>query len=124
MNNNTSIHKTHEAITKTDTIPSCKEQANILIEHYSDISHLPLHKDKHIVRHQDNFPLNIAFALFTTTQTTDTIKHIKNSTAEGRDQIYDIHLKQLGAQGILVLTNIANNSMQHINPTIWKKVKL
>jgi hypothetical protein len=54
--------------------------------------------------------------------TKEVIKHIKTSKAQGPNQISNNHLKQLGTQGILALTSIANYSIQNnIITSIWKK---
>jgi hypothetical protein len=96
------------------------------MKHYSDISHLPLGKEgRYILRRKDIFPLDTTLVPFITEQTKVVIKNIKNSGAQGPDQISNIHLKQLGTQGILALTNIANYSIQNnLIPTIWKKCKI
>jgi hypothetical protein len=68
----------------------------------------------------DTFPQDTTFVQFTAEQRKEVIKTIKRCKAQGPDQISNIHLKQLGTQGILAHTNITNYSIQHnIIPTIW-----
>jgi hypothetical protein len=117
------VYTKHMRLSQQQTTYPHVNNANMLIKHYSDISHRPLRKeDRHILRRKDTIPLDTTFVPFTTEQTKEVIK---NSKAQGPDQISNLHLKQLGTQGIPVLTNIANYSIQqNIIPTIWKKVKL
>lgn len=126
INSNSGITQSHASITTSDRIPTRKQQANILIDHYAKISHLPKHKeDRHIHRRKHEFPLNHNITLATTEDTKRIIKKLKNSSAMGIDNISNIHLKHLGPHGIQTLTNIINYSYAHcIIPHIWKIGKI
>ena len=125
-NSNSGIAESHASISTSDKIPTRKQQANILISHYSKISHLPKHKeDRHIHRRKQEFPLDFTVILATTEDTARTIKQLKNSSAVGIDNVSNIHLKHLGPHGIQSLTNIVNYSYAHcIIPDIWKIGKI
>ena len=126
INSNSGNTQSHASITTSDKIPSRKQQANILIDHYSKISHLPKYKeDRHIHRRKQQFPLDYTVILATTEDTARIIKQLKNSGAMGIDNISNIHLKHLGPHGTQTLTNIANYSYAHcIIPQIWKLGKI
>ena len=119
---NSNTTQSHAAITTTDTIPSNKQQANILINHFSHVSHLKPHKDdRRIIRRRTHFPTDPDYAPFTYGQTKHIINNLKNSSACGPDNISNIHLKHLGPQGIQALTNISNYSFSHnAIPDNWK----
>lgn len=125
-NSNSGITPSHAAITTTGTIPSHTKQADILIDHYANISHLkPTKDDRAISRRRHKFKLNNTLSPITTAQTTQIIKRTKNSRAAGPDDITNLHLKHLGPHGVQALTNISNYSYQHCKiPTIWKKGKI
>ena len=112
----------HAAITLDNTIPSYKQQANILINHYANISHLPRRQeDRKIIKRKAHFPIDISHKPFTIRQTKHILKNLKNSAATGLDGISNYHLKHLGPRGIQALTDIANYSYSHcrISDT-WK----
>ena len=127
-NSNNGAQHTHQAITNNqdEHIPTRKQQANIMMNHYANISNLPKHKeDRRILRRKHSFPLDSNVILATTTNTRDIIKQLKKSGATGIDNISNIHLKHLGPHGIRTLTNIANYSYQHCRiPNIWKIGKI
>ena len=119
------VTKTHAAITANlQHIPTHKEQANLLINHYAEISHIKPTRtptEKLNSKHRRTIPLNHTSTPFTTEQTHNIIKRIKNSNSTGLDNISNQHLKHLGPQGIQALTNISNYSYAHCKiPTIWK----
>ena len=124
-NSQTSTSKTHAAITSnTQHIPTLTEQANILIKHYSEISHLKPTRtptEKLTSMHRRRFPLDHTATPFTTEQTLNIIKKTKNSSSTGPDNISNIHLKHLGPHGIQALTDISNYTYAHCSiPNIWK----
>ena len=54
---NSNTTQSHEAITTTDTVPSNKQQANTLIDHFSQISHLhPQPTDRRVIRRKRLIP--------------------------------------------------------------------
>ncbi|MEL7520422.1 MAG: reverse transcriptase family protein, partial [Cyanobacteria bacterium J06553_1] len=124
-NSQTSTSKTHAAIaSNSQHIPTLTEQANILIKHYSEISHLKPTRtptEKQTSMHRRSFPIDHTATPFTTEQTQDIIKKIKNSSSTGPDDISNIHLKHLGPHGIQALTDISNYTYAHCRiPNIWK----
>ena len=116
---------THEAILKPNTsrIPSPKEQANILINHYASISRLAQNRQDRTIRRQlhstripENFPPQ-----FTPAMVQKAIKQSGSSKARGLDNISYAHLKHLGPVALGALTDIFNLSLEtNAIPTIWK----
>ena len=113
----------HAAITSDGCIPTDIEQANILINHYSNISHLAHTKqDKQTKKRKRKIPLDHTAAPFTAKQTKHIINNIRNTPSTGPDNISNMHLKHLGTHGIQALTNISNYSHAHCKiPSIWKR---
>ena len=122
----TDSSRTHAAITSTTQhIPSYTVQANTLVNHYANISHLTptrTESEKQSSKHKQTYPLDHTLTPFTPVETRNIIKKAKNSTSTGPDGISNLHLKHLGPHGIQALTNIANFSYAHCRiPTIWKR---
>ena len=119
----TNTPQSHESITNTDNLPTDRQQANILVDHFASISHLgPERNDRKTMRRKLQFPLDHNSNPFTTQQTQHILNNIKNSKALGPDNISNLHLKHLGAHGVQALTNISNYSYAHnVIPNIWKQ---
>jgi hypothetical protein len=91
--------------------------------HYSKISHKPTHPtNRNIIKRLRKIKANSSQpSPFTPETVSIIIKKLKNSKAEGPDHISNIHLKHLGPQAIIALTNIYNHAWLHnIFPPIWK----
>ena len=87
----------HAAIGASNSIPTYKAQANILIDHYANISHMkPLQSDRLIIRRKLSYPIDHTLTPFSSQNTRHVIKNIKNSPATGPDSISNFHLKHLG----------------------------
>ena len=111
---NTGITTSHAAIGASNSIPTYKAQANILIDHYANISLIkPLQSHRRIIRRRLSYPIDHTLTPFSPQKTQYVINNIKNSPATGPDSIYNLHLKHLGPQGILALTNISNYTYAH-----------
>ena len=102
------ITTSHAAIGASNSIPTYKAQATILIDKYANICHMkPLQSDRLIIRHRFSYPIDHTLTLFSPHNIKHVINNIKNSPATGPHSISNFHLKHLGTQGILALTNIA-----------------
>ena len=116
---------THEAILKPNStkIPSPKEQANIIIDHYASISRLEhrpqdrvIRKQLHSTRISEDLPPQ-----FTPNMVKTAIKQSGSSKARGPDNISYAHLKHLGPIALNALTEVFNLSLKTNSiPTIWK----
>ena len=74
----------HAAIGASNCIPTYKAQANILIDHYTNISHRkPLQSDSRIIRSR----LDHTLTPFSPQNTKHIINNIKNSPETGPDSI-------------------------------------
>ena len=124
-NNFSAPAPTHEAILKLNSsrIPSPKEQADILINHYASISRLSHNPQDRIIRKQlhstkisENLP-----SQFTPNMVKTAIKKAGSSKARGPDNISYAHLKNLGPTALDVLTDIFNLTIKtNAIPAIWK----
>ena len=106
---NTGFTTSHAAIGAGNSIPTYKAQANILIDHYANISHMkPLQSGRRIIKHRLSYPIDHTLTPFSPQNTKHVINNIKNSPATLPDSISNFHLKHLGPLGIQALTNISN----------------
>ena len=106
---NTGITISHEAIGASNSIPTYKAQANILIDHYTNLSQMkPLESDRCIIRRRLSYPIDHTLTPFSPQNTEHLINNIKNPPATWPDSISNFHLKHLGPKGIQALTNISN----------------
>ena len=111
---NTGITTSQAAIGASTSIPTYKAQANILINHYANISHMKtLQSDRCIIRCRLSYPIYHTLTPFSPQNTKHIINNIKNSPATGPDSISNFHLKHLGPQDIQALTNINNYTYAH-----------
>ena len=111
---NTRITTSHAAIGASNSIPTFKAQANILIDHYAIINHMkPLQSDTCIIRCWLSYPIDHTLTPLSPQNTKHIINNIKNSPATGPDSLSNFHLKHLGPQGIQALTNISNYTYAH-----------
>ena len=107
-----------------NTLPSTKEQSNILAKHYAKTTRKPTHNNnRKIIRKLKNTPLeNNPAPPFTTQDTASLITTLKNSPATGSDNISNLHIKHLGPSAIHYLTDIFNKSWTfNYMPDSWKK---
>ena len=115
---------THESIqTRNNKIPNPKEQCNLIMAHFSKISFKPTHRNnRKIIRNLKKQKIDTqAPPPFTTSDTSEAIKSLKNSKAEGPDKISNLHLKHLGPVATQKLTDILIHSWTHnIIPPFWK----
>lgn len=113
----------HESIRRNGKITTRKEQCNLLISHYSKISHKPTTKEnRSIIRTLKKLHIDPSQPPpFTPEDTVTAIKSLKNSKATGPDNISNLHLKHLGPIAIAKLTDIFNYSWLHNDiPPAWK----
>ena len=90
---NTEITTSHAAIGASNSIPTYKAQANILIDHYANISLIkPLQSDRRIIRRRLSYPIDHTLTPFSPQNTKHVINNIKNSPARGPDSISNFHL--------------------------------
>ena len=121
---NTGITTSHAAIGASNSIPTYKSQANILIDHYANSHMKPLQSDRRIIRHRHSDQIDRTSTPFSPQNTKHVINNIKNSQATGPDSISTIHLKQ-DPQGIQALTNISNYTYAHcLIPNIWNQGRI
>ena len=116
---------THEAITKPNSskIPSPKEQADILINHYASISRLSHDPQDRVIRRQLH-SINISEdspPQVTPEMVRATIRKSGSSKAMGLDGVSYAHLKHLGPIALNALTDIFNLSLRtNAIPALWK----
>ena len=117
--------RTHEAILSpnSSSIPSPKEQANLLVDHYASISRLPHSpSDRLVQRRLHSFRVDRDLVpQFTPLSVTDAIQRAGQSTARGPDGISYAHLRHLGPHAISALCDLFNHSIRlNVIPSIWK----
>lgn len=115
----------HEAILPPNSskIPSSRDQANILINHYASISRLPHSPlDRRIRNRLKAIKINRnTDPVFTPEMVTDAIQKSGNSKARGPDDISYNFLKHIGPIALKALTDIFNWSVRcNVIPAIWK----
>ena len=104
---NTGITTSHAAVGASNSIPTYKRQANILVDHYANISHMKLlQSDRLRIRHRLSYPIDHTLTPFSPQYTKHVINNIKKSPATGIDFISNFHLKHLGPHGIQALTDV------------------
>ena len=98
---NTGITTSHPAICASNSIQTYKAQANILIDHYTNISNMkPLQSDRRIIRRRLFYPIDHTLTSFSPQDIKHVINNIKNSQTSGPDSISNFYLKHLGPHGI------------------------
>ena len=108
---------THEAILPPNSIsiPSYKEQANLLASHYAAISHLPPDPADCLVQRRlrrldaNEEELEPQFA---PAQVVVAVSNLGSSKATGPDGVAYAHLKNLGSHGIRSLVDVYNQSIR------------
>ena len=86
-NSSSGTDPTHEAISTGENIPTRKQQANGLLDHYAKISHLtPQRAERAILRRRRKMPQDRTAILTTSDHTEKIIKGIKNSSVVGLDK--------------------------------------
>ena len=114
IQSNRGITTSQAATDASNSIPTYKAQANILIDCYANISHMkPLlcYPIDHTLTHLSP-------------QNTKQVIDIKNSPATGPDSISNFHLKHFGPHGIQALTNNSNYTYAFLIQNIWKQGRI
>ena len=120
---------THEAILPPNSrsIPSPKEQANLLASHYAAISRLPPDPADRLVQRRlrrldADEDLEPQFA---PAQVVVAVRNLGSSKATGPDGVAYAHLKNLGPHGIRSLVDIYNQSIRlNVIPSLWKRATM
>ena len=119
---------THESLkTPSNSIATPRQQCNILIKHFADISNKPTDpRNRTTNRKSHNLKIDREqHPPFTINDTKNAIAHLKNSKAMGPDSITNYHLKHLGPSALQALTDIYNKSwLNNDIPPIWKKATI
>ena len=101
--------------------------ANAFIKQYTNLKEYKSDKEsrRRLKYMKINNPLDRELNLFTTANTIDAIKMSKNSTACGPNEITAVHLKHLGPNAILFLTQLFNLSVNNADiPAIWRQANI
>ena len=123
-NRNSGIPAGHEALLAPGStlIPSPREQANSLIQHYAAISRLPHRpEDRIIKRSLHRISVDPDFRPFSSEMVRDAVAKAGGSKARGIDGISYPQLKHLGPKALDALTALFNWSVKdNCIPTRWK----
>ena len=120
---------THEAILppNSQSIPSPRGQANLLVDHYASISRLPHSPtDRRVKRRLRGLGLDRDLpAQFTPAMVSEAIKRTGSSTARGADGVSYPHLKHLGPFGLRAVADLFNHSIRlNVIPALWKRASI